>query len=70
MKTNNATPLKTFGKFVFWTGVGAIVTAVGSDLTAVLTNFHVPLTWHPVIATAIGGALKSWATYASNNAKL
>ncbi len=70
MKKEVFASLKTFGKFVLWTAIGAVVTAVGSNLTAVLTNFHIPASWMPYVATAIGGALKSWATYATTKANV
>jgi len=60
---------KTFVKFIGWTAVGAVVTAVAGNLGDVLNLFSIPATWQPIIATAVGGLLKSWATYAATEAK-
>lgn len=70
MSAKTKKSLLTLGKYLFWTGAGAIVTAIGAHIGDVCNLFSIPSVWQPVIVAAISATLKSVATYAATEAKL
>jgi len=61
MNTRTKASVKTFGKYLFWTAVSAVVVAAGSSLG----NLNLP----PVIVPLVAAALKSIATFAATEAE-
>lgn len=65
MITRRNKVLLSFGKYLLWTTVAAVITALINIVPTIQAHgWHIP----DAVIPLIGGLLKSWATYAATEA--